>query len=119
MYDEMLEELAAIGTGMWIFIAVAFIFTIICWWKIFVKAGRPGWAAIVPIYDLVVTIQVAKKPWWWILLLLIPFANIVFLIMIYHGVSKAFGKSAGFTVGLLFLSIIFLPILAFGNAEYR
>ena len=88
-------------------------------WMIFSKAGQPGWAAIVPIYNFIVLLKVAKKPLWWIVLIFfVPVANIIFLIMTYHGVSVSFGKGAGFTVGIIFLPFIFLPILAFGSAEY-
>ena len=95
------------------------ILMIVSIWMIFAKAGEPGWAAIIPIYNFLVLLKVAKKPWWWILLIFfVPIANIVFLIMTYHGVSVSFGKGAGFTVGIIFLPFIFLPILAFGSAEY-
>ena len=89
-------------------------------WKVFAKAGQPGWACLIPIYNIYVMIQIAKKPVWWLaIILLVPLVNIIFLIMLLHEISKAFGKDAGFTVGLLFLGIIFWPILAFGDAEYQ
>ena len=88
-------------------------------WKVFEKAGKPGWAAIVPIYNLFVLLQIAGKPGWWILLLLIPLVNLVVLILTYSGVARNFGKGVGFTLGLIFLSFIFFPILAWGSAEYR
>jgi hypothetical protein len=87
-------------------------------WIVFTKAGKPGWAAIIPIYNVIVMLEIVGKPWWWILLMLIPSVNIVILIMVYHRLSLSFGKGAGFTVGLIFLSFIFLPILAFGDAKY-
>lgn len=82
------------------------------------KGREAGWAAIIPIYNLIVLLDIVGKPWWWLLLLLIPIVNIVILIMIYHNLSLSFGKGAGFTVGLIFLGIIFLPILAFGDTKY-
>ncbi len=89
-------------------------------WKIFEKAGKPGWAAIIPIYNLIVWLEIVGKPWWWILLIFfIPFVNIILLIIVVHLLSKSFGKSGWFTLGLLFLSIIFFPILAFGDAKYQ
>jgi len=87
-------------------------------WTIFSKAGKPGWACIVPIYNLIVLLQIVGKPWWWLLLMLIPIVNIVILILVYHKLSLSFGKGAGFTVGLILLSVIFLPMLAFGGAKY-
>lgn len=89
-------------------------------WKVFTKAGQPGWAAIVPIYNIYVMTQIAKKPSWWIaIILLVPIVNFIFLIMVLNGISKGFGKSAGFTAGLIFLGIIFWPILGFGSAVYN
>lgn len=87
-------------------------------WTIFSKAGKPGWAAIVPIYNFIVLLEIVGKPWWWLLLMLIPIVNLVILIIVYHKLSLSFGKGAGFTVGLILLGIIFLPILAFGDAKY-
>jgi len=87
-------------------------------WKIYAKAGQPGWAALVPIYNIVVLCKIIGKPTWWVVLCFIPFVNYVILIMMIHGLSKSFGKGAGYTVGLIFLGIIFYPMLAFGDAQY-
>ncbi len=93
-------------------------------WKIFEKAGQPGWAAIVPFYNTyVLIVEVCKLPPIWFWLLLIPCANIVGLIYVVFVVpfklAEKFGKDAGFAIGLIFLGIIFYPILAFGSAEYQ
>jgi len=87
-------------------------------WIIYNKAGKPGWAAIIPIYNTIVLLEIVKKPWWWIFLLLIPLVNIVFIIIIYNNLAKAFGKDVGCTIGLLLLGFIFFPLLAFGNSKY-
>lgn len=87
-------------------------------WKVFAKAGEPGWAAIVPIYNLVVMLKIAGKPIWWIVLFFIPFVNFVMAILVALGVSEKFGKGAGFGIGLAFLPMIFYPILGFGSAAY-
>ncbi|HET6990294.1 MAG TPA: DUF5684 domain-containing protein [Bacteroidia bacterium] len=104
--------------GFWIAYGIVGLFMIICLWKIFVKAGQPGWACIVPIYNTLIELRIVGKPWWWLLLLLIPFVNLVFAIWMTNLLSKSFGKSEGFTVGLLLLPVIFYPILAFGSAKY-
>lgn len=96
-----------------------FVLQIAALWKIFEKAGEPGWAAIVPIYNLIIMYKISGKPIWWILLLLVPIANLVTLIMVIHAISTRFGKDAGFTVGLIFLGFIFYPILGFGDAKYQ
>jgi hypothetical protein len=90
-----------------------------CIWKIFVKAGKPGWAAIIPFYNIYVELEILGLPWWFLLLMFVPVANIVISIMIIFGLAKVFGKSIGFGFGMLFLSFIFIPILAFSDARYE
>lgn len=87
-------------------------------WKIFTKAGKPGWAAIVPIYNAVVMLQICGKPIWWIVLLFIPLVNLLISILVCVALAEAFGKGVGFAIGLLLLGIVFFPILAFGSAQY-
>ena len=87
-------------------------------WKAFEKAGQPGWAAIVPIYNIYVMTQIAGKPAWWIVMFIIPIANIIFAFMLHIEIAKKFGKDTGFGIGLTLLGFIFWPILGFGNAEY-
>jgi len=87
-------------------------------WKIFVKAGQPGWAALIPIYNIYVLLQVAGKPGWWLLLMLIPVVNFIIGILVAVAVAARFGKGAGFAIGLLLLPMIFYPILGFGSAQY-
>ena len=84
----------------------------------YIKAGKPGWTSIVPIYNIVVMLEIVGKPLWWIILMLIPFVNIVVWFIIAHSLSRSFGKDIGFTLGLIFLPFIFYPILAFGNSQY-
>ncbi|HYV95190.1 MAG TPA: DUF5684 domain-containing protein [Chitinophagales bacterium] len=88
-------------------------------WRIFEKAGQPGWAAIVPIYNLLIELRIIHKPWWWILMFLIPLVNIIFAIWMVNLISKSFGKDEGFTIGLLLLPFVFYPILAWGKATYQ
>jgi hypothetical protein len=88
-------------------------------WKIFTKAGQPGWAAIIPIYNTIVLLKIAGKPTWWIVLFLIPIVSFVMLILTYVGLANNFGKGGGFAVGLVLLSPVFIPILGFGSAQYR
>ena len=91
---------------------------IVAMWKVFVKAGQPGWASIIPIYNLYVWCKIVGRPGWWIILMLIPFVNIIVGIVLCIDMAKSFGKGAGFGIGLAFLGIIFLPILGFGSAQY-
>ncbi len=101
-----------------IVILVLLALNIVGMWKVFTKAGQPGWASIVPIYNMVVLLTIVKKPIWWIVLFFIPLVNIIMSIIVMHELSKAFGKGIGFTVGLLFLPFIFYPILGLGKATY-
>ena len=88
-------------------------------WKLFVKAGKPGWACLVPIYNVVVMLQIAEKPVWWLLLYLIPLVGTVVVVIVTIEFAKAFGKGVGFGIGLILLGFIFYPLLAFGDAEYE
>src|SRR5450432_3038041 len=82
-------------------------------WKVFTKAGHPGWAAIIPIYNAYILLKIAGRPGWWVVLLLIPFVSFVIAIIVGIDVAKAFGRGAGFGLGLIFLGFIFYPILGF------
>lgn len=87
-------------------------------WKIFTKAGKPGWASIIPIYNIIVLLKITGKPLWWIVLFFIPFVNVIASFFLAFSLAKSFGYDIGFTLGLIFLPIIFYPILAFGDATY-
>lgn len=95
------------------------IFMVVAMWRVFSKAGQPGWAILVPIYSTIVLLRVAGKPWWWLFLLFIPLVDVVVAILIYAGVATNYGRGAGFTVGLIFLPFIFIPILGCGRAVYQ
>jgi hypothetical protein len=92
---------------------------IVAMWKVFTKAGQPGWASIVPIYNLYIWCKIVGRPWWWILLMLIPFVNFIVGIILCIDLAKSFGEGAGFGIGLALLGIIFWPILGFGSAQYQ
>jgi len=115
---EVSGAAAGIGAGMVIFYLAIIVVLVIGMWKVFEKAGKPGWAAIIPIYNLIVLLEIVGKPMIWILWLIIPCVNIVFMIWLYNLVSKSFGKSEGFTVGMVIFPYIFWPILGFGDARY-
>ncbi len=87
-------------------------------WVIFSKAGKPGWYSLIPILNIVAFVNIAGKPWYWILGLFVPFVSIIVAVLLLHGLSENFGHGAGFTLGLFFLSPIFILILAFGDSEY-
>ena len=96
-----------------------FVFLIAAQWRVFQKAGQPGWACIIPIYNIYIMTKIAGKPGIWTLWCLIPIVNFIFAIWLLNMISKSFGHGEGFTLGLLFLSIIFWPILGFGSSRYH
>ncbi|SDW96620.1 hypothetical protein SAMN05444411_102564 [Lutibacter oricola] len=95
------------------------IITIESQWKIYKKAGKEGWASIIPIYNIIILLEIVKKPLWWFILLLIPFVNIIIAILIINKLSIRFGKNEGFTFGLIFLPFIFYPLLGMSKVEYN
>jgi uncharacterized membrane protein YhaH (DUF805 family) len=105
-----------IGAALVIFYLAALVLYIAGLWKTFAKAGQPGWAAIVPFYNLWILVKIAGKPGWWFLLFFIPLVGVL---LISIAVAENFGKSTGFGVGLTFLGFIFYPMLGFGDAQYR
>ena len=107
--------IAAMGLFFWILSMALGILKIVSLWKIFKKAGKPGWASIVPIYNIYIMCEIAEKEWWYILLLCVPFVNIYVMIVLYNGMAKKFGKGGGFVVGMILLPVVFFPMLAFGK----
>jgi hypothetical protein len=116
---------AAFFVIMVIYLAII-VLLLVSQWKIFVKAGQPGWAILVPFYNIYVYTQIIERPKWWMLLYflaIIPLvgmlAVVVIAILDTIRLAKVFGKDGGFAVGLLLLGVVFYPILAFGDAEYQ
>ena len=121
MYDNMYASEVSSGPGIvfWIFYIIFVVFMIIVQWKIYVKAGKPGWGCIVPIYNIILQLEIAGRPIWWIFLMFIPFVNFIIAIIIALDIAKAFGKETGFGIGMILLPIIFYTILAFDSSEYQ
>lgn len=112
-----MEDLGGILFAVvWVAIIVFYIYV---GWRIFEKAQEPGWAAIIPIYNLVVLLRIVGRPTWWIILFIIPVLNLIPTIIVPFDLAKSFGKGTGFGIGLLLIGPIFGPILAFGGAEYE
>lgn len=87
-------------------------------WKAFEKAGQPGWGCLVPFYNYYLFTVIAGRPGWWVVLLLLPYVNIIFLIIVFIDIAKKFGKGTGYGIGLALLGFIFWPMLGFGDAQY-
>lgn len=107
------------GTGTYVVVGLIALLMIAAMWKIFTKAGKPGWASLIPIYNIIVLLDIAGKPAWWIILFFIPIVSLVIAILTYVGLAQRFGKGGGFAMGLVFLGPIFFPILGFGSAQYQ
>jgi hypothetical protein len=107
------------GPLFWIFWLAFMILMIAACWKIFTKAGHPGWASIIPIYNWYILCKIVGRPGWWVILLLIPFVNFIIGIILCIDLAKSFGKGVGFGIGLILLGLIFFPILGFGSAQYQ
>lgn len=88
-------------------------------WKVFTKAGKPGWACLIPIYNTYVMIKISDNPWWFLLLLMVPIVSIYPAFKIPIDIAKEFGKGVGYGLGLALLPFIFFPMLAFGDATYQ
>lgn len=136
--ESLIESLAGLFFALMILVLVFLVLIIVSFWKIFTKAGKPGWAAIVPIYNSYVIVQVARLPIYYFILVLIPtllniagvevpspgdsiigLVSFVVWSSISYNLAKQFGKSIGYAVGLIFLPFIFFPMLAFGDAVYQ
>lgn len=108
---------AGVGIALLIWLAVI-VLLIAGSWKIFTKAGKPGWAVLVPIYNLIVMFQIVGRPLWWIVLFFVPFVNLVVAVILCIDLAKRFGKDVGYGLGLAFLGFIFIPMLGFSDAQY-
>ena len=119
---DTVSQVTAVGV---IVLAVVFllmtlvsVLMLIALWRVFTKAGKPGWASLVPIYNTVVMLEIVGRPLWWILLMFVPFVNIVISIIVTLDLVKAFGKSTGFGILAVLFPVIMYPILAFGDSQY-
>ena len=123
IFAQTLAERAAADAGAassattTLFMVAAVLATLAAMWKVFERAGEPGWAVIVPIYNLYVLTKVAQVSALWIVAMLIPFVNIIAGFVVSNGVARRFGKSAGFGIGLMLVPFLFYPMLAWGDDQ--
>ena len=106
------------GTSFILIYLAIFVFYCAAGWKIFAKAGEPGWGVFVPIYNLYLVCKISGRPEWWVILFFIPLVNVVIGLIIAMDIAKAFAKGPGFGLGLWLLGFVFVPILGFGSAQY-
>ena len=124
-YEEMVymtsnnSTLSILGVLIIVFSLILSIIMIISYWKILKKAGKPGWSILVPIYNIIVLIQISGLSMIYLLLLFIPIVQLYAYFKIMIEIAKKFNKSSGFGVGLSLLPVIFLPLLAFSDSTYN
>lgn len=111
MYDSASPAATIIGIIVGLVILISY-------WIIYTKAGKPGWAVIIPIYNIIVMLQIVDKPLWWFFMFLIPVVNVVFGIIVLYNLVLKFGQPAWHVVLALFLSVFYFPYLAFSKAKY-
>lgn len=109
--------LAFVSVFLFVLLAVG-ILMIAAQWKLYKKAGEHGWAALIPFYNQYVLVKITWGNGWLFFLYLVPIGNFIFAIATNIKLARVFGKSGGYAVGLIFLSFIFLPMLAFGSTQY-
>lgn len=119
-YDSAsLGGFAALGGGIWLVGTAISILIIVSMWKIFKKAGKQGWESIVPIYNVIVMLEISGLPMWYLVLYIIPIVNIYAMFKTYIELAKKFGKGAGFGVLTVFVPIVGFPVLAFSKCNYE
>lgn len=109
------------GTIFWIIytvIVVIYIISLFGTWKMYKKAGYPGWGCLIPLYNRYCVYEMAMGKGWWFILEAIPLVNIAVRVFLCMRLAEAFGRGTGFTFGLYFLEPIFMMILGFGDARY-
>jgi hypothetical protein len=118
MISLNISLLVMISTLSILLILIIIITPVLSNWFLYRKANEPGWASIIPVYSTLIWLKIIGKPWYWLLLFCVPYLNIIFLIWAINLTSKSFGKSEGYTFGLILLPLIFWPMLAFGSSKY-
>jgi hypothetical protein len=117
---QSLVTVQSAGPGFIVFLYVGLIaLNVVAGWRIFVKAGQPGWGIFVPIYNLYLICKIAGRPGWYPIVFLIPVVNILVSLFIAVDIARAFSKTLGFGFGLWILGFVFVPILGLGSAQYR
>ena len=122
--DAMAEIIFGSAMGLfqlvfWVIYTIVLVLMVIALWKVFVKAGEPGWACLIPFYGWWVLMKIScKNTVLWFILMFIPFVNFVAVTVSLIGLAKSFGKEVGTILLLIFFPFIGLPMLAFGDAEW-
>ncbi len=114
----LLDDFETFGLGTILVYLALIVVMIIAQWRIYEKAGQPGWAVLIPFYNIYVLLKLVGRPGWWLLLMFIPIVNFIIAVIVMNDLSKSFGQGIGFTLGLIFLGPIFILLLGFGDYKY-
>jgi len=117
-YSYHYDMLPTMFAFLFFFSLVLSAFYLFCYWKLFTKAGKPGWAVLIPVYNVLVQLEIIGREWIWILLLLIPIVNVVVGIVMMLDLAKVFGKDTTFGILLVIFPWVMIPVLALGDAKY-
>lgn len=107
-----------VSTEQLVLIVLALIVNLVAYWLIFAKSGKPGWAALIPVYNIYVYLKIVGRPVWWLLLILVPIVNVLVYIIVTYDLAKSFGKGIGYTLLMLLVHPVGQLMLAFGKATY-
>ena len=117
LLQDVAPPIPEMSTPVLVFVIACVLLMLVSMWRVFEKAGQPGWTAIIPFVNYFFLAKAAGKPAWWGLLMFVPIVNIIVWFIVCIDLSKRFGGGTGFGIGLALLPIVFFPILAFGDAE--
>lgn len=115
---HQITNFSELTPAQYIILGVALVLAIIAHWRIFTKAGKPGWATLIPIYNVYVLLKIVGRPGWWLLFAVMPIANVIIYIVVIYDLAQSFGKGVGYTLLMLIFPTLGQLILGFGSAKY-
>lgn len=81
------------ATGWLLFFLIVQLLHFVSTWKLYRKAGRKSWEALIPIYNGVVLMRIIRRPRWWVILLFLPVVNLILFPVVWVETVRSFGKS--------------------------
>ncbi|MBO6243002.1 MAG: hypothetical protein J6O41_00300 [Clostridia bacterium] len=120
--STIISILASMGIAYWIILLAIEVVMIVSMWKIFEKAGKAGWIALIPFYNAWTLFEIGGQKGAYIFFALIPCAGLIIYLVVeikaYLEIAKRFGKDTAFGVLSIFFPFVTFPILAFSDAKY-
>ena len=103
----------------WVALALLMAFMLFVMWRIYARAGQPGWTVLVPFYNTYVLLKIVNRPGWWLALYFIPIVNFVVNIIVYYDLAKAFGRGRGTLLLMVFIPFVGFPVVSFSQGPYK